>query len=202
MFGLPERTEFNLKITKEKFYSHSEGITQKEKDMFVSDVEKIIWKHKLSEQTTNISADNDISEIEVIYLQLRNKDFNIKLLKLIKDTIPYSIVFALEYENEVCLAVYRGEKLFRTGWKASESFILILNGLNLKEVWENFIIQIGCIEVSDDKTLDEQIAEDEEKQKIKKQIEQLESKARKETNPRKKFEYARQLQELKVKLKE
>ena len=40
MFGLPERTEFNLKITKEKFYSHSEGITQKEKDMFVSDVEK------------------------------------------------------------------------------------------------------------------------------------------------------------------
>ena len=111
-------------------------------------------------------------------------------------------MFALEYENEVCLAVYRGEKLFRTEWKAPESFILTLNGLNLKEVWENFIIQIGCIKVSDDKTLDEQIAEDEEKQKIKKQIEQLESKARKETNPRKKFEYARQLQELKVKLKE
>lgn len=196
MLGLPNRTEFNIRITKEKFYSQSNS-SQAEKNMFVSDVERIIWKNKLSEQTINIVAGKNVIEIEVIYLQLKTKDYNTKILKLIKNAIPYPIVFALEFENEMSLAVYYNNKFFSTKWNTLNDIILSIEGLNLDVVWENMISQIGGVIVEDGNSLDEQIVIDEKREKLQRKIDALEKKVRKEKQPKIKLELVQEIEKIK-----
>jgi hypothetical protein len=58
-------------------------------------------------------------------------------------------------------------------------------------------MQIGGVKVSDGKTLDEQIAADEERAKLNRRIEQLERQARSEMQPRRKWELAEEMRRLK-----
>lgn len=199
MLKFPNKSEFNLKIAKEKFYSYGK-ISKKDKEIFVNDVEKVVWKNKLSEQTANIAPGENVDEIEVIYIELRNKYFDIKLLQLIKNIIPYRIIFLIKYEDEACLAVHYSGKLFRTEWQTLDSLNLSLNGLNFDKVWENVVIQIGKINLERGNSIDEQIAEDERKAKLLKEIERLEKSARKEKQPRRKFDLHQEIQLLKKEL--
>ena len=72
-----------------------------------------------------------------------------------------------------------------------------IDGLNLDAVWENFIIQVGGVELEHGNSLEEQIAADERKEKLMKEIEKLEKQARSEKQPRKKFELVQQVNTLK-----
>ena len=62
------------------------------------------------------------------------------------------------------------------------------------------IFDIGGVIIADGNTLDEQIAADERRQKIEKEIAKLEKQARTEKQPKKKFELGQQINELKRKM--
>lgn len=200
MFNLPDSTEISKKISKETFYTIG-NVSSKDKEMFISDVEKIVWQHKLSEQTVNIASGTTINEIEVIYIQLRNKTVNIKLLRLIQQLIPYAIVFALEYKSETKLASFYNGILFQSEWSVVDALSIELKGLNLDAVWENIIVQISGLTIEESNTLDEQIAVDKERTRLKKEIERLEKQARNEKQPRKKFELVQKINKLKMRYK-
>ena len=72
-----------------------------------------------------------------------------------------------------------------------------LKGLNLDDVWNNIVVQIGSIDVETGNSLEEQIAVDERKAKILKEIDRLDAMARKEKQPKKKFEISQQINKLK-----
>ena len=93
-------------------------------------------------------------------------------------------------------SIYHG-KLIQTEWKPADSFNYALQGLDLDSVWNNLIVQIGNIQMAEGNTLDEQIAVDEKRAKVLKEIERLEALARKEKQPKKKFELVQQIQKLK-----
>ena len=84
----------------------------------------------------------------------------------------------------------------QTGWKPTESCTIELRGLNLDKVWENIVVDIGGVNIADGNTLDEQIAADERRQKIEKEIAKLEKQARAEKQPKKKFELVQQIKKL------
>ena len=88
----------------------------------------------------------------------------------------------------------------QTDWKPTESCIIELRGLNLDKVWENIVVDIGGVSIADGNTLDEQIAADERRQKIEKEIAKLEKQARAEKQPKKKFELVQQIKRLKEEL--
>jgi hypothetical protein len=73
-----------------------------------------------------------------------------------------------------------------------------LTGLNLDSVWENVIVLIGGVTITEGNTLDEQIAADEERAKTLRRIEHLEKKARSEKQPRRKWEFAEETKKLKL----
>ena len=77
-----------------------------------------------------------------------------------------------------------------------------LLGLDLDAVWENLVTQISGIVVTDDHSLDEQIVIEQEKAKLLKQIEELDRKARKEMQAKKKFEMFQRLKEYQKKLQD
>ena len=107
------------------------------------------------------------------------------------------MIMILEYEDEEKIAVYHS-KLLQTEWVPKESFTVQLKGLHFDDVWENIILQIGDFELQGENTLEEQIAVNEQHEKLKKEIERLEKLARKETQPKKKFEIVQQINRLKT----
>jgi hypothetical protein len=96
------------------------------------------------------------------------------------------------------LAVCRVGKVVQSDWKLLEEWDIRLVGLNLEAVWENIIVQIGGVEIAEGKTLDEQLAADEERGKLLKKIELLEKQARSEKQPRRKWELANEAKQLKI----
>ena len=81
-----------------------------------------------------------------------------------------------------------------------DELTLEIDGLNLDAVWENFIIQVGGVELEQGNSLNEQIAVDEHKEKLIKEIEKLEKQARNEKQPNKKFELVQQIRALQKQL--
>lgn len=67
-------------------------------------------------------------------------------------------------------------------------------------VWENIIADICDVNISGGKSLDETIAAKERRDKLIKQIADLENKAMNERQPRRKWEYAENIRRLKAEL--
>jgi len=62
------------------------------------------------------------------------------------------------------------------------------------------VTQVGSIDIEDGHFLEQQIAVDEQRAKLQKEIDRLEKLARKETQPKKKFKLVQRIQKLKEEL--
>ena len=71
IYDFPKKTAYGKMMPKSKIYQYaSPGIRVKE--LFVREVDKIIWSYKLSPQTLNLSASGFVKEIQVITIYLKN----------------------------------------------------------------------------------------------------------------------------------
>ena len=199
MYGLPHTTEIRKQLPKKAIYAKFE-LKPTQRDGFDADVSRIDIVAVVSPTTVPaIAAGEDIKEFYVLAVQLKRKDYDEKNIAMLSKLIPQNILFALQYEDQTQLAVYH-TKLIRSDWKPTDETTIGLTGLNLDTVWENIIKTIGEIQVQDGKTLTEQIQDDEQRAKLKKQIEELERKCRIEKQPRKKRELFEQIRILKSRL--
>ena len=211
MLGFPQTTEFNKRIPKQKFYENLD-VSPALKRVFEEQIKLIHWRNKLAESTLNIAPGQAGTEIEVIEIKLTQPQLDEAVLRQIDKEIPYHILFVLSYGNKVQAwtgykeAAESGKKAFKvnkyyhTEWMLEDELILDIEGLNMDAVWDNFIIQIGGVELEQGNDLAEQIAVDERKEKLIKEIEKLEKQARNEKQPNKKFELAQKVKALKEKL--
>ncbi len=94
------------------------------------------------------------------------------------------------------LAIYHG-RLIAGVWTKTDDYKIELKGLNLDKIWESLITDIGDIVIEEGNTLDAQIEKNDAQASLKKQIEDLEKKARSEKQPRKRLEMFEQLKKLK-----
>lgn len=213
MLGLPKSTEFNKRIPKQKFYENLD-ISPALKRVFVEQIKLIYWRNKLAVSTLNIAAGETVTEIEVFEVRLNEPLFDEAVLKQIDKEIPYHIIFILTCDGKAQAwigykeasasgkAAFKVNKYYHTDWMAEDGLKLRIDGLNMDAVWDNFIIQVGGVELEQGNSLDEQIAVDERKEKLIKEIEKLEKQARNEKQPNKKFELAQKAKALKKQLEE
>lgn len=195
MFGLPEKTELNKQLPKKAIYTKF-SMNNAQKEKFDADISRIVIVNEISPATVNIAAGKEVSSFYVLLLSLKRTDYDTKTIELITKLIPQKMLLVLEYEGKACLAVWR-TKLISTDWQSLDSISIDISGLDLDAVWDNAIMQIGGITVADGNTLDEQIAVNTEREKLLKEIERLEKKARAENQPKKKFELVQKIQKLK-----
>ena len=132
---------------------------------------------------------------------MKTKECDKKNIALLSKLIDQKMLFALKYENEVQFATYRAGRVLISDIKPLDSSELKLNGLDLDSIWDNLIATIMGINLTKGKVLDESIIENEEKEKLMKQIAVLEKKAMNERQPRRKWELADELNKLKKQLK-
>lgn len=200
MLGLPKGTELSKQLPKKAIYAKF-NMNTAAKDKLDADISRITIVNEISASTTAIAEGEKISSFYVLEIALKKKDFDEKTIVSITKLIPQNLLLLLECENEGKLAIYHN-KLMQTDWNPKNELSITLKGLNLDAVWENIVIQVGNVEIEQGKTLDEQIADDEKRAKLFKEIEKLEKAARKENQPKKKFELVQIIHSMQKKLEE
>ncbi len=199
MLGLPKTTELSKQLPKNAIYAKFQMNTA-EKAKIDADISRITIVNEVSAEKVHIAAGNQVKSFFVLLVALKKKDFDDKTIITISKLIPQNMLLVLECGDEAKLVTYH-TKLMQTEWKRKEELSVELKGLNLDSVWENIIMQIGGITIDQGNTLDEQIAADEHRQKIEKEIAKLEKQARAEKQPKKKFELVQQIKKLKDELR-
>ena len=112
------------------------------------------------------------------------------------DPAGQNLLLVLEYRGECRLAIYH-TKFIQSEWQKAADCTVTLRGLDLSAVWQNVVTQVGEIHVEEGNTLEQQIEVDEHRAKVQREIARLEKLARKETQPKKKFELVQRINELK-----
>jgi len=195
MFNLPEKALIKKQLPKAAVYRKF-NLNNADKTRFDKDISRIDIVAELSPNTVSASKGSEVSSIFVLQISLKQMSFDEKNIALISKLINQSMVFVLVCSEKAKLAVYHN-KLFQTEWQNEKDLKINLIGANLDVVYQNIITQIGNIEITDNRSLDEQIEEDDRKEKLQKEIEKLERMAKKEVQPKRKFELHQEILRLK-----
>ena len=198
MLGLPKATELNKQLPKNAIYAKFQMNTA-ERAKIDADISRITIVNEVSPAKINIADGEQVKSFFVLLVALKRKDFEDKTIITISKLIPQNMLLILECGSEAKLATYH-TKLMQTDWKRKENLSIELKGLNMDTVWENIIVQIGGITIEQENTLDEQIAVDEQRMKIQKEIDRLTKLAKNEKQPKKKFELVQKIRMLQSQL--
>lgn len=196
MYGLPISTERKKQLPKKAIYAKFDLPTA-QREGFDADIARIDIVAVVSSATIPaLSEGVEVKEFYVLDVQMKRREYDAKNILLLTRLIAQHMVFALRYKDQVQFAIFH-TKLFTTTWQSAEQATLPLSGFNLNMVWENIVKEIGQIEVTDGHTLDEQIADNDQRTKLLAQIATLERKMANEKQPRRKREYFEQIKKLK-----
>ena len=192
MRAFTRSTEFNKRIPKEKFYENLNVIPTVKK-CFVEQIKVIYWRNKIAATTTNLAAGTTVSEIEVFEIKLKGSLLDESVLRQIDKEIPYHILFLLEYDGKYQAwtaykeasagnTAFKVNRYYHTDWMTEDELPLRLEGLNVDTVYENFVYQIAgdTLQAGDNESLQDVVERDDKIKTLKKQIEILQARIRKE----------------------
>lgn len=215
MLGLPERTEFNKRIPKQKFYENID-IPHTLKRVFVDQIRIIYWRNKLAATTMNITAGEEVTEIEVLEIRLQEQKLDEAVLRQIDKEIPYHILFLLTCDRKEQAWIgykeaadsgsnaFKVSRYYHTDWVPEGSLNFSIDGLNMDAVYANLVRQIAgdALSVTQGETIKESIARDDTKRQLEKQIATLETKMCKEEQLNRRMEINAELKRLRKELEE
>ena len=196
MLGLPKSTEMNKMLPKKAIYAKFQ-MNNTTKEKVDADISRITIVNEISAARVSLAEGETVKAFFVINVALKRREFSETTIAMVSKLIPQNILMVLSFEQEAKLAVYR-TKLLQTQWMPKDEVTVQLKGLDLDAAWENIIIQIGGIQMQQGNTLDQQIALDEKRAKLQKEIARLEKLARAEKQPKKKYEIVQKIQKLKT----
>lgn len=198
MIKLPRACVVDKFIPKKTFYEKV-NIPSSIKEEFIDKLSKIYWKCKISEDNINISKTDNVEEIEIFELELKEK-YNCKnIIRIITKNIPYPILFYIKYENDFQYAIKYSDEVFFSEWNNEITFTF--NGLNIKMIYDNIVKTITNIDKSVN-DLDSEIQKQNSISNLEKEVSKLESKIRSEKQFNIKVQYNEQITELKKKIEE
>lgn len=213
MLGLPQSTEFNKRISKQKFYEEIE-ITSALKRIFIDKIRAIYWKNKLAATTLNIAAGERVTEIEVFEVRLAEPVLDEAVLKQIDKEIPYHILFLLEYDGKYQAWIgykeatesgknaFKVTRYYHTDWMEEEDLPLQIEGLNIDSIYDNFVRQIAgdALQADKSESLKESVEKETLRLNLQKQISTLEAKMRKEKQLNRQMQMNAELKKLRKEL--
>ena len=108
LFNAPDECYEGGRITKKLFYEEG-NLTSSDKELFTTDINKIVLEYMFSEDRINIKSYKDeeieCEEIAVIRVRLENDKKYKRICEIIQRAIPYSIILICEFENKVIFNV-------------------------------------------------------------------------------------------------
>jgi hypothetical protein len=192
MFQFPEQTTVNKVLPKTKIYDKTRP-AKTVRDLFVSDVEQIVWKYKLSPDTLRLSPADGIQEIQVFEIALKRSEISLRVLETIDRAIPYPVIYRLCRGQRVRhVAAFKrpaqdgsqkwmiGE-YYQTPWtKDAASHNPLPLSLNLKSLYDQMMRAFIALPAREGEQLSELVEREYRVRQFQRQLSQLETKLRSE----------------------
>lgn len=103
LYDWPRAAAFGRVIPKTKIYEHA-GANTGLKELFVREVDQIVWSHKLAPETVNLAATKQVAEIQVFRITARTATLDRDVLRAIDKAIPFPLIFEVAHGGRVRLA--------------------------------------------------------------------------------------------------
>jgi len=208
LFDYPTKARVANKLPKNKLYENA-SVNTKLKDKFVNQIEKIVWQYKLAPDTLNLDATNKVPEIQIFDIFLKTKEVDQTLLEVIDKAIPLPIIFQIHKGNKVKIkAAYKRpsesannkwviESYFESEWLDKDVAKQPMpQALDLGKLYEQLLKSLMPVEVISSKTsqtLDQQVDKINKINSLKKEMDKLDSKYKKEKQRNRQFEINKQI---------
>ena len=197
MYGLPANTLINQPLYKKTVFEKF-NLKTAERDRFDADISRMALVARVSSATVPaLTKGKEIEGFYVLQVALKRKDYDTKNILMLQKLIPQKMAFAMQYEEQTQFCIFH-TRLQQSEWMPTSEAAIPLQGLSLDDVWNNIVATIGGLDAQAEETIEEQIIQREQREKLLRQIETLEKRARVEKQTRKKYE----LHQLIMKLKE
>jgi hypothetical protein len=123
LFDYPKKAAFGRVLPKNKVYEHG-SVSSTVKQLFVRQVEQIVWQHKLAPETVNLKASKAVPEIQIFSITLKGDELKPEVLRCIDLAIPFPIIFELRFDGKVkpIAAFKRPNEADASKWVISEYF--------------------------------------------------------------------------------
>lgn len=119
----PKQAVFGRTLPKNKIYEHS-GANTRLKDLFVEQVEQIVWQYKLAPETINLPARPGVPELQIFSIQLKTLELNMDVLRCIDGAVQFPVIFELSFDErtKVIAAYKRPNESDASRWVLSDYF--------------------------------------------------------------------------------
>ena len=175
MFELPKSCYVNKFIPKKVFYEKV-GVSSNIKEEFINIVDRITWLYKLSEDTLGLNKTEEIEELQIFQIDVKEKRIPLNVIKTITKGVQYKILFVIKYKEDYCYSI-KVEDIYNSEWNDNIEFNF--NAINLRTVYENIVKSI-IKEKTNSKKFDDIINDKNNRINLEKKIDQLKLKIKKE----------------------
>jgi hypothetical protein len=218
LIGYPAQAAFGRTLPKNRVYEHS-GANARLKDLFVKQVEQIVWAYKLAPETLNLPARPGVPEIQVFSLQLKTPELHRDVLRCIDGAIPFPILFELAFEGRTqVIAAYKrpflsGGEADASRWVLSDYFATdwlptgcergaMPVALHMGGLYEQLLHRLIPLAARSQETLAELVARVEQMQAKQRELDKTTARLEKEKQFNRKVEINAELRKLKIELEE
>ena len=201
MFQLPPATAINKPLYKKAVFEKF-NLKAAERDRFDADISRMALVARVSSATVPaLTKGKEIEGFYVLQVTLKRKYYDSKNILLLQKLIPQKMVFAMQHEEQTQFCIFH-TRLQQSEWMPTAEAAIPLQGLSLDDVWNSIVAAIGGLDAQAEETIEEQIIQREQQEKLLRQIESLEKQCRTEKQTRKKYELHQQIIKLKEVLKD
>jgi hypothetical protein len=179
---LPETALVNKFVAKTRFYEKA-SLSSKLQNEFINKIQKITWKYKLAENTIGISKTDNVTEIQVFEIELKEQIIPKNILKVIDKAIPYQILYQFVYKDNIAYGITLkenniGQNYYFSEWNEKISFDF--TGIDLEKVYQKLIKAFIPDDVKKQGDFDAIIEADIKIKRLEKEIATLDRKIKKE----------------------
>ena len=198
-FEYPPAAKFWRIVPKTKVYDHARA-SARLRQLFVDQVDQIIWRYKLAPETINLSATKAVSEIQVFGVSLRTPELDEAILLAIDKATAFPILFELTNggKRKSIAAYKRPSEADGAKWVVSEYFASdwepednkrkpLPTALNLGSLYEKLLSALIPANVGDMEPLDARVARIEAIRAKEREVERIKARLSRETQFNKKI---------------
>ena len=123
LFEYPKSSAFGRIVPKSKIYEHVSP-SKALKELFVGQVDQIVWQYKLAPETINLRQTPSVPEIEIFTIILKDGELKHDVLRSIDQAIAFPLLFELLYGDKckVIAAYKRPSEADSAKWVVSDYF--------------------------------------------------------------------------------
>lgn len=214
LISYPAKAAFGRTLPKNKIYEHS-GANTRLKNLFVEQVEQIVWQYKLAPETINLPAKPGVPEIQVFAVNLKTPELDHDVLRCIDGAVQFPILFELTHSNQIqVVASYKrpnesdaskwvvGDYFF-SGWlDAGAERVPMPVALDLGGLYEQLLQRLIPLPARPQESLVEQVARMGQVRAKQREVEKEAAKLAKEKQFNRKVEINAHLRKLKNELEQ